>query len=97
MQLQIVHLRNMKEFPALSSFNIGIGIHTGKVILGTVGDETRMDVTGFKLTSKNIDQIVISDAVNTASRLENLTKFFQVHTLTSADSLNVCDQFRCSI
>ena len=41
---------------------MGVGIHIGNLMLGTVGESNRMETT------------VISDVVNTASRLESLSK-----------------------
>lgn len=43
---------------------VGIGLHTGTLMLGTIGGEDRMEST------------VISDAVNLAARLEDLTKVY---------------------
>ncbi len=44
------------------TISVGIGIHRGDIILGIIGDELHQNTT------------VISDAVNTASRIESLTK-----------------------
>ena len=55
-----------RERDALPTINAGIGVNTGNLILGTVGFEARMDCS------------VISDAVNIASRLETLTRIFNI-------------------
>lgn len=54
---------------------VGVGLHTGKLILGTIGEDERMDTT------------VISDAVNLAARIEALTKRVGASILISEGSL----------
>jgi class 3 adenylate cyclase/HAMP domain-containing protein len=51
------------------ALQIGIGLHTGPLMLGIVGGQNRMDGT------------VIADGVNLASRVENLTKVYNTPLL----------------
>jgi len=62
------HGRNRAGYPPVQ---LGIGLNTGLLMLGTVGDQHRMDGT------------VISDAVNLASRIETMTKTYGVSLLIS--------------
>jgi class 3 adenylate cyclase len=55
-------------------FQVGIGLHTGPLIMGIIGDETRSDPS------------TISDTVNIASRMEGMTKYYGTRILISDDS-----------
>jgi len=59
----------------IDGINIGIGVHTGNVMLGVIGD------------TEHYASTVISKHVNTASRIEGLTKQLKAGMLISADLL----------
>jgi class 3 adenylate cyclase len=71
----LVEYNNHRSRSGYSAIRMGIGIHRGALMLGTIGENQRMDST------------VISDTVNAASRLEGLTKKFGKDILISGETI----------
>lgn len=71
---ELRHLNTFRVDSGHEPIGIGIGIHSGPLMLGTVGENERMDGT------------VISDAVNLASRIEGMTRLFHSNVLISGTS-----------
>jgi len=71
LQREVAKYNQGRRLAGYVPIRIGIGIHHGDLILGTIGEEERMQTT------------VIADAVNVASRLEGLTKTYGVTLLIS--------------
>lgn len=76
MQAAIQKFNRDRIAEGLSPIKAGIGLHTGPLIMGITGDEHRLDAA------------TISDTVNSASRIESLTKHYQSPLLLSGDTLN---------
>ncbi|MCC7021151.1 MAG: hypothetical protein IT332_15420 [Ardenticatenales bacterium] len=66
--------------------HMGIGLHSGPVMLGTIGGGDRLDAS------------VVSDVVNTASRIEGLTKVYDAPIVLSAATRALVpnDAFDCA-
>jgi adenylate cyclase len=76
MQNAVKELNDHRKLLNKAPIKIGVGMHTGPLIMGITGDQNRMDAT------------TIADTVNTASRLESLTKHYKVNILLSQASIN---------
>jgi signal transduction histidine kinase/class 3 adenylate cyclase/CheY-like chemotaxis protein len=76
MQQVISNYNTERTLKHWKPIKVGMGLHTGPLIMGITGDEKRLDAA------------TISDAVNTASRIENLTKYYSVKILLSENTVH---------
>ena len=79
MRERLTALNREREAHGDPVVRFGIGVHTGDVVLGAVGLPERSDYTA------------IGDTVNTASRMESLTKEFQVEAVLSSETAEHLD------
>lgn len=79
MQTRMLEYNRHRASVGYRPIEMGIGIHTGNLMLGVVGVQDRMENT------------VISDAVNLSSRLQAIAKAFNIGVVISEQSFKSLD------
>lgn len=73
---RVLHTYNLERIDTgRQPIKVGMGLHTGPLIMGIIGDVQRMEAA------------TIADTVNTAARIESLTKYYGVNILLSGDCI----------
>ncbi len=75
MQHRLVNYNAERKNLSRMPIRVGMGLHTGPLVMGIIGDNRRTDAA------------TISDTVNTASRMESLTKTVGAQILLSEQSV----------
>src|SRR5437762_1639549 len=84
MRVALAQLNQKWQAENLSTHKIGIGLEHGEVLVGNVGAPQRMEFT------------VLGDAVNVASRIEGLTKYWHVDIAVGEKARELAgDRFLC--
>lgn len=75
--IQAYNVKRKKE--GYVPISVGMGLHTGPLVMGIIGDVERNDTA------------IIADTVNTASRMEGVTKHYGANIIISEDSLETIE------
>ncbi|PID55786.1 GGDEF domain-containing protein [candidate division KSB3 bacterium] len=76
MQKRVTEYNQERAQKGRKAIQIGVGLNTGPLMLGIIGDGRRAAAS------------VVSDTVNTASRMEGLTKFYGVPIVVSGSTFS---------
>jgi len=79
MQKALFKINQKRQSEGKIPIRIGIGLHSGTVLAGNIGNKRKLQYT------------VIGDTVNVASRIENLNKQFSTSILLSEDTYKRLD------
>ncbi|MCH4553481.1 tetratricopeptide repeat protein [Aestuariibaculum lutulentum] len=75
MQKVIIEYNKRRVSEGFRPISVGMGLHTGELVMGIIGDVYRNDTA------------IIADTVNTASRMEGVTKYYGAKIIISDSSL----------
>jgi adenylate cyclase len=78
MREELAKLNQTRHASSMRTVNIGVGIHSGKVASGVLSTNSRVEFT------------IMGSVVNTASRIETLTKEFMVDCLVTQKVYEFC-------
>ncbi|MBD0822466.1 tetratricopeptide repeat protein [Aestuariibaculum marinum] len=79
MQKVLIEYNQRRISEGFRPISVGMGLHTGELVMGIIGDVYRNDTA------------IIADTVNTASRMEGVTKYYGAKIIISDSSLATID------
>lgn len=79
-KLEQIHQLNQSERFSKTPIKVGLGIHSGPMMVGMIGESNRIQGDAF------------SDSVNLTARLENLTKYYDTNLIVTQKVVSAAQQ-----